>query len=124
MLGALPGIVECAVGEVERPGESWLVAWVVSESPAPDPARWRAALQAQLPVYMVPQAFEVLDALPRRANGKLARERLPAPGARTRAAVPPRTELESILTGLWRDLLGERRRWASTTTSSPSAATR
>ena len=36
----------------------------------------------------------------------MAREQLPAPGSvRSRAAVPARTELEAVLTGLWRDVL-------------------
>ncbi|MFQ5624813.1 MAG: condensation domain-containing protein, partial [Paracoccaceae bacterium] len=110
VLGGLAGIAECAVRLVERPGGDWLVAYVVPaaglSAGAAQHDAWRAALGAVLPGYMVPQAFEVLAALPRRSNGKVARERLPAPGTvRARTAVPARTELEAVLTGLWCEVL-------------------
>jgi len=111
-LGSLPGIAECAVRSVARAGEDWLVAYVVAAEPVGTSARgsrvaeWRAALAEILPGYMIPQAFEWLPALPRRSNGKLALARLPAPGSPpSPAAVPPRTELEAVLTGLWQDVL-------------------
>ncbi len=111
-LAALPGVAECVVRGLSRPGGDWLVAWVVPAGELSGAAReaaiagWRAALGAVLPRYMVPQAFECVGSLPRRANGKLVVAALPAPGAaRARAAVPPRTELEAVLSGLWREVL-------------------
>ena len=73
----------------------------------------RQALSSQLPDYMVPAYFIMLDALPLNANGKLDRKALPAPGDdNTLGAgwealrVAPRTEAERIIAGIWSDVLG------------------
>jgi acyl carrier protein len=109
-LNALPAVKESAVHQVERAGgESLLVAYVVTAArvSAEQFDSWRSALARVLPAHMVPQAFEALSILPRRSNGKVATDSLPMPGAtvEARAAVPPRTELEIVLTELWREVL-------------------
>ena len=110
VLGGLAGIGECAVRLIERPGDVLLVAYVVpGEGLLAEADELRRVLGRSLPAYMVPQAIEVLDILPRRANGKVAKELLPAPGLRRdteRASVPPRTELEAVLGELWCAVLG------------------
>jgi len=108
-LGALAGISDCAVSVVERHGEPWLVAYVVAVgNKRPDIAVLRDDLAEQLPGYMVPQAFEWLEALPRHANGKIARAILPAPRFGREVGtgwVPARNELEGKLLSIWRDVL-------------------
>ncbi|WP_175439954.1 non-ribosomal peptide synthetase [Micromonospora nigra] len=60
-------------------GEKRLAAYVVPDGPAPDPAALVAYLERQLPAYMVPASFTVLDGLPLSANGKVDRSQLPEP---------------------------------------------
>ncbi len=76
-------------------------------------AELRRRVAAQLPDYMVPAAFVMLERLPMTAHGKLDRAALPAPKA-TRQAVSqrysePRTPLEKSLAELWGELLGRER---------------
>ncbi len=70
----------------------------------------RAWLVGQVPDYMVPSAFVVLEVLPRTPNGKLDRKALPVP---TAAAVdrwdPPRTPSQELLAGIWCEVLGRER---------------
>ena len=56
---------------------------------------------------MVPSAIAVLDELPRLPNGKIDRKRLPEVEAAGAAAehVPPETETERALAGIWRQVL-------------------
>jgi non-ribosomal peptide synthetase component F len=69
----------------------------------------RCFLQTQLPDYMVPAAFVVLEALPLMPNGKVDRQALPVPDqARPpllEAFVAPRTPVEELLAGIWASVL-------------------
>ena len=69
----------------------------------------RMTLRAQLPDYMVPTSFVVLDALPRTPNGKIDRNALPAPD-RSRSegstvAAPPASDFERAIVSVWQDML-------------------
>lgn len=68
----------------------------------------RRFARARLPEYMVPSAFTLLDRLPLSPNGKLDRRALA--GVKVQVApkgfVAPRTELESALACIWKELLG------------------
>ncbi len=107
-------VAEC-VASFDRPpgGEARLVAYVVAEAGSePSDSEWASALRAHLaaglPDYMLPQALEVLPSLPRLANGKVDRARLPAPHwgrDAEQAYVPARTELEAVLTEIWLEVL-------------------
>jgi len=77
-------------------------------------AELRAFLQKDLPDYMVPASFTVMDALPLSPTGKIDRARLPAaqPGAagvgqaeHPVAATSDITSLEAVLMSIWRDVL-------------------
>ncbi|SOD62666.1 pyochelin synthetase [Streptomyces zhaozhouensis] len=86
--------------------------------PKPDrapltPAELTRHAQERLPEYAVPTRWQILDDLPRTANGKVDRALLEhwaeaaeqdpaAPGARQ-----PRDDLERALAGLWSELLGQ-----------------
>jgi acyl carrier protein len=67
-------------------------------------------LEEQLPEFMMPSAFIMLDALPLTPSGKIDRKALPRPDRtqprRETAFVAPRTPLEEDLVNIWRELLG------------------
>ncbi|HEV2736260.1 MAG TPA: phosphopantetheine-binding protein, partial [Longimicrobiaceae bacterium] len=113
-LAAQPGVAEAVVAaREESPGNTRLVAYLVAEPGAelsvPD---LRAALKAELPGYMVPAAFAVLDALPLTRRGKTDRRSLPAPEAvaRTEAKsaghAAPQSDVERTIAAAWQEVLG------------------
>ncbi|MFL6199189.1 MAG: amino acid adenylation domain-containing protein [Thermoanaerobaculia bacterium] len=67
----------------------------------------RRFLQAELPDYMVPSAFVLLDELPVTPNGKVDRAALPEPEPpRAEEGTPPRTEPETRMAAIWKEVLG------------------
>ncbi|KRD77783.1 hypothetical protein ASE43_20875 [Lysobacter sp. Root983] len=110
-LTACAGVREAVVlAREDVPGDKRLVAYVVQAAGAePTVVRLREALQAQLPEYMVPSAFMVLDAFPLTPNGKLDRKALPAPDGSSlvqREYEAPQGEMEKTLARIWGELLG------------------
>ncbi|WP_455568892.1 amino acid adenylation domain-containing protein, partial [Streptomyces inhibens] len=98
------------VAREDQPGDKRLVAYVVPQGPAPDPAALRSWLQGRLPEFMVPSAVLAMAQVPLTANGKLDRQALPAPDF-SAAAVSraPRTPREEVLHGLFAEVLGVER---------------
>ena len=106
-----PSVRECIVEAQETElGVKRLVAYVVPvqrEWPSADVLR--TFLDSQLPHYMVPASFVLLEAMPLLPNGKLDR---PALGALTAGLesesrfVAPRTPVEEMMSGLWQEVLG------------------
>jgi amino acid adenylation domain-containing protein len=98
-----------AVREIS-PGNRGIVAWMVTSGEVPDTAELRAFLRRSLPEHMLPALFQTLAALPLTPSGKVDRRALPAP-ERVGSEVyePPATEVERVLAGMWRDLLGVER---------------
>jgi amino acid adenylation domain-containing protein/non-ribosomal peptide synthase protein (TIGR01720 family) len=111
VLGQHPAVQETVVMVREDiPGNKRLVAYVVTKkSPAPSMQELPHFLKQQLPEYMVPSAFVLLDALPLTANGKVDRLALPAPDTtRPELAgtyVAPRNSVEELLAGIWTEIL-------------------
>jgi amino acid adenylation domain-containing protein len=106
---AWPGVAEAAV--VARPGpggELALAAWCVPALGATlSVPALREHLAKLLPAYMVPAAFTVLPEMPLGSTGKVDRARLPAPELPAfDAGEAPRTALEEIVAGVWREVLG------------------
>ncbi|NNB89170.1 non-ribosomal peptide synthase/polyketide synthase, partial [Corallococcus exiguus] len=95
-----------AVVREDVPGDKRLVAYVVSGEGL-DTGVLRAAVQKQLPDYMVPSAIVVLPKLPMSPNGKVDRKALPAPKARVAdpASATPRSALEKALADIWAEVL-------------------
>ncbi|HWW70164.1 MAG TPA: amino acid adenylation domain-containing protein, partial [Duganella sp.] len=112
-LARIAGVREAVViAREDKPGDKRLVAYLVAEQGAVDPAQLRAGLAEKLPDHMLPSAFVTLDALPLTANGKLDRKALPAPEGRAfihRAYEAPLGEIERALAQIWSELLGVER---------------
>ena len=106
-----PGVGESVVeARKDTTGNQRLVAYVVPHTAAElEVAELRRGLQAELPEYMVPSAFLILEALPISSNGKIDRKALPAPGPgpldRVAEYVAPRNPLEETLVRVWAEVL-------------------
>ncbi|WP_049649276.1 thioesterase domain-containing protein, partial [Kitasatospora sp. MY 5-36] len=96
-----------AVARTDGPAGATLVAYVTPiPGTAPDPATLRDHTADHLPGYMVPGAVVVLDELPLNPNGKIDRNRLPAPDFTPAAARRPRNPVEEALGALFAEVLG------------------
>ena len=96
-------------------GSKILVGYLVSETVDGDidgdkvigPVR--ETLKQQLPEYMMPAAFVLLDAFPLTPNGKIDRSALPEPSVADllqAGFVSPRDEREQRMAVIWQDVLG------------------
>jgi acyl-coenzyme A synthetase/AMP-(fatty) acid ligase len=87
----------------DMPGDPRLVAYLVSrDGNAPTSSDLREHLKQQLPDYMAPSAYVVLEAMPLSRNGKIDRKALPSPSDLNRVDdaaeyVEPQTELEQTI---------------------------
>ncbi|MDQ2586489.1 non-ribosomal peptide synthase/polyketide synthase [Saccharothrix yanglingensis] len=111
VLAGHPAVAEAVVvPRHDERGAKRLVAYVVpaqAGAGAPDVADLRGLAGRELPDYMVPAAFVVLDELPLSRNGKVDRRALPDPEPiRAREHVAPRTDAERVVARVWADVLG------------------
>lgn len=109
-LTAHPAVDQALVVVRELGGEPTLCAYLIQRE-AVEPAELQRFLGRNLPRFMVPAHFVVLERFPQTANGKTDRRALPAPNLEhvDRACAPARDPLEHQLLELWGELLGQTR---------------
>ncbi|WGV25108.1 non-ribosomal peptide synthetase [Halotia branconii] len=115
----------CVIAREDNPGETCterlvpsgaevsrskrLVAYVVGNPQHPPTInQLRSLLSSQLPQYMIPHAFVLLESLPLTPNGKVDRRALPAPDTREgleASFVAPRNQIEETLAQIWSEVL-------------------
>ncbi|MFP6517372.1 pyoverdine non-ribosomal peptide synthetase/polyketide synthase PvdL, partial [Pseudomonas aeruginosa] len=107
---AQPGVAQAVVVIREGVAGSQLVGYytgaVGAEAEAEQNQRLRAALQAELPEYMVPAQLMRLAQMPLGPSGKLDTRALPEPVWQQREHVEPRTELQRRIAAIWSEVLG------------------
>ena len=105
-----PDVRETVV--IARPtvsGEQQLVAYVLMQAQSEETvAGLKSVLQEQLPDYMIPAFFVVLEAFPLLPNGKINRQSLPEPdrfNIQGKGYMHPRNSLELALSQVWEKIL-------------------
>ncbi|BAY48981.1 nonribosomal protein synthetase [Scytonema sp. HK-05] len=102
------------IAREDVPNEKRLVAYVVFDKQSKiqnlKSDDLRRFLHKQLPSYMVPSAFVLLESLPLTPNGKVDRRALPAPETKRSEIEPtfvdPRNDIEKALARIWTQILG------------------
>ena len=95
----------------EGAGEKKLVAYFVAESgnSPSERLKLREFLQEKLPAHMIPYAYVLMESLPLTVNGKVDRDKLPAPNLGTSAKsheyIAPSTPQETILVDILKEVL-------------------
>ena len=108
-----PQVREAVVVErEERRGDKRLIAYVVAEQQASLSLNaLQQSLREQLPDYMMPAGWVVLDEIPLTANGKVDRAALPEPGRMRldtgQSFVIPPTLIQEALAAIWRQVLDQ-----------------
>ncbi|MEP5761236.1 MAG: amino acid adenylation domain-containing protein [Litoreibacter sp.] len=106
LLRRLPDMQDAIVLARETPaGHAALIAYCVYPHPV---GTLTQTVAQQLPTYLCPQEYIILDKLPLNTNGKVDRKALPAPKwQRTNQTfTPPVTPTEITLCGIWMEALG------------------
>ena len=107
-LGRHPLMMRSVAVVRDEQGDKRIVAYVVPETGSDiSTDDLRRVLRDQLPDYMVPSTFVILEEFPLTPNGKVDRKALPAPEYSQSDARPSdlKTPTEEILAGLWADVL-------------------
>ncbi|MFZ5975058.1 MAG: amino acid adenylation domain-containing protein, partial [Bacillota bacterium] len=106
----VPGIQSCAViDRVDETGRKYLCAYICGKS-IPTRSQIISFLSRDLPAYMLPSYFVILDELPLNFSGKLDRKLLPDPLKHSIITVvddfdPPVTNTEKVLASIWSRIL-------------------
>ena len=109
-IAAVPGVRECVVvAREDVPGDKRLVAYVTTAPSGASVETMRSALEAELPSYMVPAHFVVLERFPLTPNAKVDRKALPKPDvalASKAEYVVPAGQTEEAIAAVFARLLG------------------
>ena len=109
VLGQSDRVKEAAVlVREDSQGDKQLIAYVVPQEDFNREAVM-GHIRSKLPEYMVPSLIVELDRMPLTVNGKVDRRSLPDPGidgGRNCEYIVPRNEMESLLAGIWGEVLG------------------
>lgn len=102
-----PQIAQVAVIVREDvPGDLRLAAYLVEEQgQLIDVAGIRPFAASDLPDYMIPSTFTVIDEIPLTTNGKLNKNALPLPDTSSKEMVLPRNPQEELLCEIYKDVL-------------------
>ena len=95
----------------DAPGEKRLIAYVVpNPGMKPSMSKLRSHMETQLPSYMIPSIFVMLDKLLLSPNGKVDIQALPMPDMirpeLEEAYVAPRNSTEKVVSEIWAEILG------------------
>ncbi|WP_247537499.1 non-ribosomal peptide synthetase [Ralstonia pseudosolanacearum] len=103
-----PHVRDVRVIALAREDGSKFLAAYVQPGEGYDEQQVRTTLLGNLPEFMVPPYFVVVEHFPLTPNGKLDRARLPNPQktAGPSSRVLPSTDLEKALAAIWSDVLG------------------
>jgi amino acid adenylation domain-containing protein len=102
---------QCVViAREDTPGNKRLVAYYsIQPNQQVDVNDLKSLLTTHVPEYMMPSAFMEMENLPLTPNGKIDRKALPKPDLKAEVQdvnyEEPNTPLESLLTGIWCELL-------------------
>jgi non-ribosomal peptide synthetase component F/thioesterase domain-containing protein/acyl carrier protein len=110
-LAQYPAVRETIVlAQETQAGDQQLIAYIVSNKEQLTTRELRNFLKQQLPEYMIPSAFVLLETLPQMPSGKVDRQALSALETKRpnfqKDYVAPRDILELQLTEIWEELLG------------------
>lgn len=115
-LRAIEGVADAVVtARHDSLGMLQLIGYLVAAPKAepPDHSVLRSALSRQLPDFMVPGTFLVIEAMPLTPNGKVDRKALPvpAPSVEATSAVTQaaQSEVEARVQRIWQEVLGRER---------------
>lgn len=97
------------IAKNDKNGQSFLCAYIVPKEGAKiSVTELRRYLSKELPDYMIPSYFVILDSMPLTPNGKLNRNALPEPDRSFVEGIsyePPKDEIEEKLVKVWAEVL-------------------
>ncbi|MGG4399816.1 amino acid adenylation domain-containing protein [Paenibacillus amylolyticus] len=112
-LRMLPGIHEVIVmADRDDQGHSYLCAYTLLQDGEAKQSfqelvtMWKQELKQQMPEYMVPTVFSILNEIPLTPNGKIDRKKLPKPTiVRGQQYVPAENPVQQSLIEIWESVL-------------------